>query len=196
MQSGLMCLKKYYQWVIIAILLVALIFSLYNNFKSPYLKEGKVEHLGKLTYQLPDSHWVYGDFVKGDKIRFPGKDGTYNVEYKDGRVFIKNYVDMETLYSLKVAYNRGIWFEPGTHEIKWSGKNGKVPKVVKNLRIQTNATKDSVGTYWGATFDVGSDHYVVYLNGHSDSYLDLSITGEEVIASLGYDDTLKDEYKK
>ena len=61
--------------VIIVTLSCALAFSIYFNFKSPYLPENKEDHLGKITYNLPaDCKWIYGDFDSHKMNSFSGKN--------------------------------------------------------------------------------------------------------------------------
>lgn len=180
---------------IIIALCCALAVSLYFNFKSPYLPDNKAEHLGQLTYTLPiDCKWVYGDFEGSTTNPFPGKDGTYAVEGKTGKVLEKGYVDMDTLAELSVGYNVLDQKVDSKDEVSWSGEHGDIPDCVKDLTIGTDETEEAMGTYWRATFNVDGVAYVVNVYGSAIKSGDWVYIGEELVQSIGVDPSLKDEY--
>ena len=133
--------------VIIVTLSCALAFSIYFNFKSPYLPENKEDHLGKITYNLPaDCKWIYGDFDSHKMNSFSGKNGGYLFEPETNKVFAKAYVDMNTLSELTIGYNNAEQKLLEKDLVEWSGNHGNVPDCIENLIIASN-NSDEVDTY-------------------------------------------------
>lgn len=192
--------------IIIALLCCALCVSLFFNFKSPYINENKVHHLGKLTYQLPvdnefteKSEWVYGDFACDTcDIEYPGKNGTSGVDGKDGRVLSKTYVDMSTLTEVEIEYNM-LGKKANMDETRsWSGENGDKPKIIQRMAIEsdegpTDSNGWNAGSYWRAYLTIDDANYIVTVRSLHDS--NLTTIGEGVISSMDINKELKDEYE-
>ena len=81
--------------------------------------------------------------------------------------------------------------------IEYSGEHGELPPLVQNLIIATDAegTDDddehSTGTYYTALFTVKGKSYRLDVENNDDC----KGAGEFVLTTIGYDKTLKDEYK-
>lgn len=194
-------------YVMIGLLCIALCASLFFALRSPYIKSGSVEHLGRLTYTLPvdtqyasKSEWVYSDFVcDTEGIEFPGKNGSVGVDGNSGKILMKGYVDMSTLTEVNVEYDMGLVELDKSKTVSWDKAYGEVPKCVERVTIETDegpldGNAWSSGTYWRAFVTAKGMKYIVNVRSLHDS--DLSYIGESIISSMSIDDSLNDEYDK
>lgn len=183
--------------IIIAVLCVILAVSLYFNFKSPYISPTKEEHLGSMTYHLPEEcHWVYADFGEGTYKTFPGDDGIYAVDGETGRVLVKGYIDMDTLAIATVGYNVLPEYNEEEYVVEWSNEHGEKPVGAEGLQIGTDATEDDMGSFWRATFTLDGKLYIVEVYSGTGIHGDLSYIGESIVSSIDLNSKLSDEYVK
>ena len=204
-------MKQKIMTVLMVTLCCALAVSLYFNFKNPYLPNQKTEHLGGLTYILPeDYNWRYCDFDENN-------NGTFALEGETRKVISKGYIEMEEFCVASVEYpvskNEGEYLmvdmdkketavKDGKNTITvWSGDYGEIPECVKRLRISTDGYTDEHemncgGTYWKALFEVNGVDYAIEVRNGVLLGGDVRYIGESMIVSVGYDKTLKDEFEK
>ena len=167
----------------------------YKGVEGKEVKVTDIEHLGTLTYSMPDSGYYHGDNdigitpEKGSKERISAKGYNHYEDMSQITVWEEDSFSKKDIAEFKAEHKGDI--------IEYSGEHGELPPLVQNLIIATDAegTDDddehSTGTYYTALFTVKGKSYRLDVENDDDC----KGAGELVLTTIGYDKTLKDEYK-
>lgn len=150
------------------------------------------DHIGKLTYVLPD----YGFEHEKDDVGITIED--------DGRERIsaklyKRYDDMTQLGIWEYDYSdedvreipEEFRKEHKDELMEFSGDHGDLPDVIDGFAAASDVTEDGTGRYYEAIVIIGDKLYQVDVENGDDPVGN----GELLIATMDIDDSLTDEYR-
>ena len=153
------------------------------------LKPLTTDHLGKLTYVLPDPEFEHEDDDVG--VTFE-EDGRERISAK----IYKNHSDMTEI---------GVW-DYGAYDselidefkeenkdelVEFSGDHGELPAFIDEIIAASDETEHYVGRYYEAYILAGGKMYCVSVENGDDPMGN----GELLIATMKLDENQKDEYR-
>lgn len=152
------------------------------------------EHLGVLTYSMPDNRFYHGEH---DICVTVEKDGRIRIE---GKIY-KNYDDMTEIRIREYgSFSQDLIDElikehPEATD-DFSGEHGELPAGTQYFIAATDGgmSEDGYycdGSYYKAYIELSGNFYEVYVNNGND----VEASGELVISSMSIDKTLSEEYK-
>lgn len=147
------------------------------------------DHIGKLTYTLPDPDFIHQKDNVGVTIEENGRE----------RISAKSYQLLSDMTEISIC-------EYGTEDseildefkenhaddlVEFSDEHGELPAIIDEIIAATDETEDYVGSYYKAYIIVGDKMYSVdVLNGD-----DPMGYGELLISSMEIDESLEEEYR-
>lgn len=164
-----------------------------GRMKSDISRHPARDHIGKLTYTIPDAGYVHEKDDVGVTLEENGRERISAKIYK-------RYDDMSQI---------GIWeydaedrdlmdeFREDNREdlTEFSGVYGKLPSCIEEICAATDLTEDEGAersTYYKAFFAAGDRIYRLEVTGGDDP----AAEGELLIASMNIDQSLKYEYRQ
>lgn len=154
-----------------------------GRMKSDISRHPVRDHIGKLTYTIPDSGYVHEKDDVGVTLEENGRQ----------RISAKIYKRCDDMSQI------GIWeydAEDNREDLtEFSGVCGKLPTCIEEICTATDLTEDEGSersTYYKALFAAGEKIYRVEVTGGDDP----AAEGELLIASMNIDQSLKYEYRQ
>lgn len=178
--------------IILLVIIVSVLTIVIVRISSDMSHHLTTDHIGKLTYVLPDPDFVHEKDDIGVTVE---KDGRERISAKSYR----KYSDMTEISIWGYGtYDKGaieILDEfRESHEtdlVGFSGNYGNLPAVIDEIVSATDQRDDYVGRYYEAYVVIGGDMYCVEVqNGDDPIYY-----GESLISSMDIDESIKDEYR-
>ena len=164
-----------------------------GRMKSDISRHPVRDHIGKLTYTIPDSGYVHEKDDVGVTLE---ENGRQRISAK----IYKRYDDMSQIGIWEYdAEDRDImdeFLEDNREDLtEFSGVYGKLPSCIEEICAATDLTEDEGSersTYYKALFAAGEKIYRVEVTGGDDP----AAEGELLIASMNIDQCLKYEYRQ
>lgn len=160
------------------------------NVKNDKARHKMSDHIGKITYDLPDSNFVHDENDVGVTIENGGRERISAKSYKCyddmTEITISEYDypgDIEILDEFKTGHKDDM--------VTFSDEHGSLPTVVDEIFAATDVTEDYVGRYYIAYVVIQEKMYCVEVQNGDDP----KGFGELLIASMNIDENLKDEYR-
>ena len=176
--------------MIFVIILIIALTIIVINVKNDKARHKMSDHIGKITYDLPDSNFVHDKNDVGVTIEKGGKERISAKSYKC-------YDDMTEITISEYDYPDDIElideFKTGHKDdmVTFSNEHGSLPTVVDEIFAATDVTEDYVGRYYIAYVVIQDKMYCVEVQNGDDP----KGFGELLIASMNIDENLKDEYR-
>ncbi len=151
------------------------------------------EHLGVLTYTMPDNRFYH---AKDDIMISPEEDGKYRIS---GKIY-KDYDDMTEIWVAECgAFNQELIDEflkdhPEASDY-FTGEHGKLPNGTEFFIADTDGGMDEDGCYYAGSYYkafIALDGYLYEIDVKNGC--DVEGCGELVISSMSIDKTLEEEY--
>ena len=147
------------------------------------------DHIGRLTYTMPDSGYIHEKDDVGVTIEKDGRE----------RISAKTYKCFEDMTQISIweygEYDPGIISEfTENHKediVGFSDEHGELPAVIDEITAATDETDDYAGSYYQSFVVIGGQMYKVDVQNGDDP----RGCGELVISSMDIDNALKDEYR-
>ena len=172
--------------LIVAVAVLAIIVYNTRSYKASHLAS---DHIGKLTYALPDSNFVHDENDIGVTAEENGRERISAKSYKmyDDMTEISIWEyrypeDLEVLEDFRNKYKDNL--------VEFSDEHGELPEDIDEIVAATDQEDEYTGSYYTAYVVVGNKMYCVsVLNGS-----DPKGNGELLISSMRIDETLEEEY--
>ena len=171
-------------------LCILLVVSICFNFGNSASNIIKSEHLGAMTYSLPeDGEWFAANLSNND--------ATYGIDGETGRVLRKSYIDASTLSQVVVGYNVLAISLDDKNIVSWDDQYGQMPVGLEGFQMAVNEIADDFDMYahWCATFTLDGKLYVIDIYGNHINSDEALAMGESLVASIDLNNQLTDEYK-
>ena len=112
-------------------LCILLVVSICFNFGNSASNITKSEHLGAMTYSLPEG----GEWFAAN---LSNNDASYGIGGKTGRVLRKSYIDASTLSQVVVGYNVFAISLDDKNIVSWDDQYGQMPVGLEGFQMAVN----------------------------------------------------------